>query len=258
LKDEIALINSIIDILVLNKVPVVFKGASVLKSVIRDNSLDTDRITQDLDMDWINPISNDDLNLKVTNILNKLSVPNMSLERYRDNDPLLKRSAGYRLFSDSKELISFDISIRNNPYTSTYTTLSGTKFVGASREKMYADKLSVLSSKLVFRRTKDIYDLYVLSLLGDYTLPNIIEVLKYNERTLCEFEEFLRRKEDLEHAYNKLEGISNKPDFETVYSRILDFCLPFIIKTAYTCSGIWLPNDGLWHNNPTISTNPYE
>jgi len=50
------------------------------------------------------------------------------------------------------------------------------------------------------------------------------------ERQLDDFDAFINQKIDLEHAYNKLRGVKNKPDFSEVYEQLEVFLNPFIEK----------------------------
>ena len=44
------------------------------------------------------------------------------------------------------------------------------------------------------------------------------------------FDEFYNRKEDVEHAYNKLRGVLGKPDFNDTYDHLNLFIKPFANK----------------------------
>ena len=68
---------------------------------------------------------------------------------------------------------------------------------------MIADKLSAISTDKVFRRVKDVVDLYYISKAFDFNKADVMQTLKNSGRTLDTFHGFLHRTEDLRHAYKK-------------------------------------------------------
>lgn len=245
--DTIAIMYEVIEIMAKMKLPVVFKGAMVLRHVMSVSGLvDTYRLTRDIDMDWIDRgASIEELTSMIRAAVNELGIKGLSVICRRM--PTEGKSAGFVVNYQGRKLFSFDISLRPNPFYVDYVTNKGVIFTGASIEKMYADKVNTISSKIVFRRIKDIYDLYLLSFLTGYTISNIVEIHQYQDKEIQKFDEFNNRVEDLKHAYGKLDYVANKPEFEIVYSRVRDFCLPFITCSYKKCNGIWSPKEGLWY-----------
>lgn len=90
---------------------------------------------------------------------------------------------------------------------------------------MIADKISAISTDKVFRRIKDVVDLYYISNVFEFCSTDINNVLKHGERELEDFEGFLYRPKDLEHSYDKFRfaGGVNKPPFEEVYKSVKMF-----------------------------------
>lgn len=84
---------------------------------------------------------------------------------------------------------------------------------------MIADKISVISTDKVFRRVKDVVDLYYFSKAFDFNRADIMQTLKNSGRTLDTFYGFLHRTEELRHSYKKFRfaGGVNKPSFDEVY-----------------------------------------
>jgi hypothetical protein len=108
-------------------------------------------------------------------------------------------------------------------------------------------KMCAISSKLALRRSKDIYDLYLLSFLKGYKIKNIIEICEYQNKEVGDFAIFANNISDLMHAYGELRNVVNKPDFEEVYGRVRDFCLPFITRDYEFINGSWSPYTEMWH-----------
>ncbi|MBR0390819.1 MAG: hypothetical protein IJK38_00705, partial [Oscillospiraceae bacterium] len=85
-----------------------------------------------------------------------------------------------------------------------------------------ADKISAVSSEKVFRRIKDVVDLYYISKVFEFDRESVLDTLKTTRRTLGSFSGFLSRAEELEHAYAKFRfsGGVNKPAFEEIYQTV--------------------------------------
>ena len=78
---------------------------------------------------------------------------------------------------------------------------------------MLADKLKVFVSKSIYRRSKDLYDLYTLSFLKGFSLIEAKECILDKWRTSSFPEQLLHYPanfSELETAYNKLRGVPNE------------------------------------------------
>ena len=84
---------------------------------------------------------------------------------------------------------------------------------------MIADKVAAVSTDKVFRRIKDVVDLYYLSKVFTFDRAAVLQTLKNNGRKLEGFSGFLHRYEDLQHSYEKFRftGDVSKPPFDEVY-----------------------------------------
>lgn len=102
-------------------------------------------------------------------------------------------------------------------------------FEDYSVESILVDKLHVLASRKIFRRSKDIYDIYVISKLRSVDLQSVVTSYesKYGkERIGIVFGLDMENLDNLEQAYNKLRGIENKPKFIEIYKTVSEFALP--------------------------------
>ena len=114
----------------------------------------------------------------------------------------------------------------NRPISSTRIySIDGFQFRGVAPTQMIADKLSVLSTDKVFRRIKDVVDLYYLSRVFVFDKQTVLQALKENDRILGTFQEFLSREVDLRHSYDKFRfsGAVPKPSFDEVYRSVKEF-----------------------------------
>ena len=131
------------------------------------------------------------------------------------------RSAGFELADKSTEEILFSMDIDVNrpvPPTKIYE-VDGFRFRGVVPDQMIADKVAVVSTDKVFRRIKDVVDLYYLSKTLQFDKNCILRVLENSGRSLENFHGFLHRIDELRHSYDKFRfnGDVEKPPFETVY-----------------------------------------
>jgi len=106
--------------------------------------------------------------------------------------------------------------------------------------------ISVLSSNYIFRRTKDMIDVYSLANCVEIQTKEIFDIYVKTKRELQAFDAFLNRVPELEHAYNKLTGVEGKPDFKIIYSYLNIFLNPFIQKDYN--NKIWENKKELWRN----------
>lgn len=207
------------------RTPIVFKGAMVLKTALSGITLNTERMTRDIDGDWIStPPSMEELE----NLINKaLYNVDITLRAVAYRNYGLGKSAGFNILdSAGRKVFSIDISMKDNPYYIAYTTnINQIKFYGSAPEKMFADKLRGISTVKIYRRVKDLYDLYLLSALNGYSSIKITSILG---NTIGDFKDFRECSYDLKHAYNKLNRVTNKPSFKEVYSNVYEFIRPFL------------------------------
>ena len=76
-----------------------------------------------------------------------------------------RRSAGFKIINEMREKIaSIDLSVRQNQFFSHYISyVNGVSITGASLSKMLSDKIYAISGQNVYRRMKDVLDIYVMS-----------------------------------------------------------------------------------------------
>lgn len=221
--------------------PIVFKGAMVLNTLTGKTRLNTQRMTEDIDGDWVSPeITNEKLLNNLQFAITTLGIPHLYVEQTRVYGE--RKSAGFAVKSkqDEETLFTLDIGIKSNNYYVSYSQ-EGIAFYGSHPSKIYADKISAISTPRIYRRTKDIYDMFLLSFLDStFTTQDITEVLSSSGVSLGDFSNFLNdtKPKGVEYAYNKLDGITNKPDYIVVHKRVETFIEPFT-KTNTPPKGFW-------------------
>lgn len=208
-------------------IPVSFKGSLVLKAFLLESGYGKDtRHTVDIDANW-NGETTPTMKQITASLQKALDRGGINLDvtyyrRYGNN-----RSAGFELRDKSSRelLFTMDIDV-NRPIVKTKIyEVSGLCFRGVIPSQMIADKLSVISVDKVFRRIKDLVDLYYLSHVCSFNREDILSVLKSNRKELGTFDGFLNRTKDLKHSYEKFRFVGgvNKPTFEEVYLAVKTF-----------------------------------
>lgn len=150
--------------------PIVFKGAIVLKTALKDSQIATQRGTRDVDGDWV--MSEPTMEVLLNTVSTALSKVGDEYSVVVTREYGANKSAGFSVqnIETLEQLFTFDLSVKKNPFYSTYySTVNGIAFRGATPAKMVADKLHGISTRTVFRRCKDIVDLYLLSSLTCYS-----------------------------------------------------------------------------------------
>lgn len=224
--------------LALAEAPIIFKGAMNLKLALAEQAhIAVSRITHDIDGDWMNPhISAQQMRGVLETAVRKVD-PTLSMQVYREVSD--STSAGFWILNEENDRVfKMDLGIRSHPFYQNYMIRYKGKplFIqGATITKMLADKICAISSPKVFRRAKDLVDTYILSHSAGYDVSEVNHLANVDGHTLDAFHEFRTRKEDLQHAYDKLRTVENKPNFDVLYARLQDFLKPFIERGNRTC-----------------------
>lgn len=217
-----------------------FKGSMALKAYLLEAGYSEEtRHTVDIDANWNSdtPLSAEQMTDSLQQALEKNGIDlNVSIYRMYGEG----RSAGFELTEKTTGELLFTMDIDVNrpiPPTKIYE-VEGLRFRGVSPSQMIADKLSVISTDKVFRRIKDVVDLYYLSQTFDFSRADITQALKSGGRTMDSFHGFLYRPEDLRHSYEKFRfaGGAKKPPFAEVYRAVklyIQDILPKEIQMEY-------------------------
>ena len=244
--NESFILESIMKKFASEDLPIIFKGAMILKLAIKDNNpQNINRITKDIDGDWCDiKTTMQEMTTILNNAIRKLD-ENLMIIPTRNYTPT--NSAGFDVITTdtNDKIASIDLSVRNHQFKHIYAC-NGVNITGASIPKMITDKVCVVSSKKIYRRAKDLLDLYILSHIAEFDSTLIYYIAKDSFKTIGDFKEYLDDKSDLlKHAYNKLTAIENKPDFHEIKERLDVFLAPFIIaektKKYHWAKNGWTP-----------------
>lgn len=213
-------------------IPISFKGSMVLRACLLEAGYSEEmRHTVDIDANWNTDTapSAEQMTESLEKALQKNGV-GLHVKLYRMYGE--GRSAGFELTDSMTGEIYFTMDVDVNrpvPSTKIYE-VEGFRFRGAAPSQMVADKLSVISTGKVFRRIKDVADLYYLSKVFRFDPTDVRWALENSKRTLGSFADFLYGTEALQHAYEKFrfEGDVSKPSFEEVYESVKIYIKDFL------------------------------
>ena len=202
-------------------IPMNFKGSMVLKACLLEAGFSEDtRHTVDIDANWCSDVapSAEQMVDSLQNALRNCGIDlNVSLYRMYGEG----RSAGFELADSATGDVIFTMDVDvNRPVSKTRIyEVNGICFRGVAPSQMIADKISAISTDKVFRRIKDVVDLYYISKAFNFDKAEILETLKSSGRKLDTFNGFLHKPEELQHAYEKFRfsGEVDKPTFDEVY-----------------------------------------
>ena len=202
-------------------IPMNFKGSMVLKACLLEAGYTEEtRHTVDIDANWYSDTapSAEQMVKSLQKALRNCGMDlNVSLYRMYGEG----RSAGLELSDASTGDILFTMDVDvNRPASKTKIyEVNGVRFCGVAPSQMIADKISAISTDKVFRRIKDVVDLYYISKVFVFNKAELLETLRNSGRALDSFNGFLRRPEDLRHSYEKFRftGNADKPPFDEVY-----------------------------------------
>lgn len=215
-------------------IPVNFKGSMVLKACLIEAGYPEDtRHTVDIDGNWNSDTlpSADQMVESLQKAIDKSGIE-LKISIYRMYGE--SRSAGFNLTDKATDDILFTMDVDVNrpiPPTKVYE-IEGIRFCGVSPIQMIADKTAVVSTDKVFRRIKDVVDLYYLSSVFAFDCKAVNQALLNSKRQLGDFNGFLNRTNDLKHSYEKFRfaGGVNKPPFDKVYHAVKTFLADIIPK----------------------------
>jgi len=130
---------------------------------------------------------------------------------------------GFNILDENRELITkIDLDIKDNPFY-IECNINDVNRKYSSLEKIMTDKLLSLSGTHVFRRTKDLLDVFLIIKNHQIDTRKVEEILNYESKNLGDFSTMISNKSLLEESYNKLERITNKPSFDEVWDSIIAY-----------------------------------
>ena len=215
-------------------IPISFKGSMVMKAYLMEAGYTEEtRHTVDIDANWYSDTAptKEQMIESLQKAIQKSGI-DLKVDLYRMYGE--GRSAGFELsdVDTGEQLFTMDIDVNRPAIQTKVYEVAGVQFRGVVPTQMIADKLSAISTNKVFRRIKDVVDLYYISKVFAFDKMEVLDTLKKSGRVLGTFEEFLCRPDDLRHSYEKFRftGNVNKPSFDEVYCAVKEYIKDILTK----------------------------
>ena len=208
-------------------IPMSFKGSMVLKACLMEAGFTEEiRHTVDIDANW-NTADSPTADHMVDSLQQAIGKTGISLNVRLYRMYGIGRSAGFELIEPStgEILFTMDVDVNRPVMQVQMYEIDGVRFPGASPVQMIADKVSAISTDKVFRRIKDVVDLYYVSTVFAFNRNAILQALENSGKTLGSFDGFLHKTEELQHAYEKFRfaGDVDKIPFHEIYQAVASF-----------------------------------
>ncbi len=205
-------------------IPIDFKGSMVLKACLLEAGyLEEIRHTVDIDANWYSDAAptKEQMVGSLQKALKRNGV-NLAVNLYRMYGE--GKSAGFELTDTAtgEILFTMDMDVNRPSVPTKIYEIEGIRFRGVTPTQMLADKIAAISTDKVFRRIKDVVDLYYLSKAFTFNYAEVMQLLDNSGRVLDNFNGFLHHSAELRHAYEKfrLSGGVEKPPFDEVYRTV--------------------------------------
>ena len=226
-----------------SNVPVIYKGALVTKLILQENQFnDFVRETRDIDASWVgeNPPPMELLTEMLNRALTDLKLKAVAVREHGE-----KMSASYDIIdvSSNEFSMSIDIDMRAAIDSRIYQ-FGNVTFQGVTPDNVLSDKINVISSDRVFRRAKDLIDVYALAHCVTVKNADIRGIWERESRVVGDFNAFTNRQDELRHSYEKLRRVDAKPEFNALYGYLESFLVPFIESS--TTALVWNSGENAW------------
>lgn len=211
----------------LNVSEIAFKGGYVLSKLLPENQV---RGTRDIDFSTARKAYYEDIKKVLASTGEKLIAAGVC-KSYDIKEDIQETMSGGVKYSMKNGIanVGVDVGLHDISYGVTEVRLNGHDVNAFMFERMLADKISAMFTRKRFRRSKDLYDLYVITNHTDVDIQKLSEFIKLRgelDYGLSPIREEIM--EGYKHAYDMLDIDVNlsdygnskvKPSFEEVIDR---------------------------------------
>lgn len=232
--------------------PLVFKGGLITKLILSENNFDKiERMTKDIDASWTGkPPEMQYMVKRINSCLKNINgdYKAVAVREYGEN-----RSAGISIIESStgNEIASMDIDVKPSLGEKKYF-IGEASIKGVLVDEILMDKISALSGRMPFRRTKDMVDIYALTHCVEVKTSNIFMAFENAGRVCGDFIPFVTRTEDMKHSYEKLNIVRGKPSFDEISDYLGKFLKPFL-QNDFRTDKTWNSRTEEWTDSLEIT-----
>jgi len=160
-------------------IPIDFKGSMVLKICLLEAGYQEEiRHTVDIDANWYSddPPTGEQMTDSLQKAFERSGI-DLAVSLYRMYGE--GRSAGFEISDRETDEILFtmDIDVNRPTVRTRIYEMAEIRFRGVSVDQMLADKVSAVSGDKVFRRIKDVVDLYYLSQVFPFRSSDVEQIV---------------------------------------------------------------------------------
>ena len=222
-----------------------FKGGYVLSNIIKTN---IPRATEDIDFSISVKEYYDEVKSTLLNIGNMLLSSGVIVDYTVNEDIAELRTGGitiYRARDNQRIKLGVDVGLHDISYGTIPMNIIGLDVNVFSIERMLCDKISAMHTRKRFRRTKDLYDFFIIT--NSFNVDMKLLKAYIHQRGGLEVPETLTDNSILrgwEHAYNTLHiynkdgndiGLSVKPPFTDIINRLSSFVAALDSNAYWEC-----------------------
>ena len=212
-------------------IPIDYKGSMVLRAFLSDAGFEAMRHTRDMDANWISE-KEPTPDQMTSSIQRAMDRAGLDVTVAQDREHGEGKSAGFVFYlpGQSEAAAYMDMDVYRPSYMSCIYEIGEFVFRGAVVEQMIADKLSALSGDKIFRRSKDLLDMYYISKVCELDVAKVNDAQIKMGRELGTFDGLVNRVDELRHAYDKfkVDDDVEKPDFDTAFGAVIKYLEPFM------------------------------
>lgn len=227
----------------------VLKGGTAFMSMLNESNLDNYmRSTHDIDLPVSSESAWQSFKRDIVQILNSNQYGvQYEVTKFKNRSTTSDSINLVASYKGTEYRLKIDMNV--SPFkTITVTYLSSTGMDAYDCDTMIADKISAICSQKIYRRSKDLYDLYVLSQIRQYSLNSLVNHIKVKRPEFFTSGVNMLVSQNyapLEHAYSKYKGILNKPEFGAMFKICSSFICPFfnlgtISRNLYWNGEYWI------------------
>lgn len=220
---------------------VAFKGGYMLNQLLKGYS----RMTHDIDFSIAQKGDYDAVKVVLQQIALKFEEHGLIFSFKIKEEIAEKMSGGIDMYAeDGHKILGVDVGLHNISYGVKHYDLTFTSVDAFTVERMLADKLTAITTRKRFRRTKDLYDFYAITNFFDVNMQKLAEYIElrsgaewdnipFDDDVLVQYK-MAWDKLDLRNAETgaKIE----KPEFDVVLGRY--YALALAVK-AGNIKGFW-------------------
>ena len=234
---------------------IVFRGAFVLVSHLRAFGINTDRLTEDIDMDWKSTDKWKEFHDDLPTLLTSASSLGLRYSYDESSGDFSLEKMKLVLVAEKKDFVrTFALDLSHRDILNVMElNIADTAVNAGDLYISLCDKLNVFATQRIGARIKDFYDIYLISHYDTINLIILVKCWRDAGYALPEIifglspQNFGRMKKPFEiHSKMRFDNTV----FEDIMARVVDFTTNIFIamRTSKSYGVIWNADKGVWED----------